>query len=1074
MKFRALDFGYDAEAAAVMMMKHQSDVSTIIIPCGVVYERDRLWNPRNDDVNYAKKKRKHWTANEQQEQEPNDASRKIPKQRDKNDTPLTTGPRLVTDQRTDSLPITAAPTNDARNVEQESTCLVANESLARKQPIELPFNVTKHFIKRILESLHSQASTIRLTSLPWHDGLRVSSRPKETPKFKLYTSTTALHNRQNPFMSCRVGPSNFESAVQALGPKLRVVSLSSSSSHPITCRWLALMRGNEGFGRNIAAFRQKEQSLLDQPTTTAIVPYVPSSSFGARDILTLAVQIVMATMAHQGATTKEASVPNNKTFHHDEEAADEPCLESNDGFLSLENKVHDNDAKAKKKAKKEMRKKRRREKRRNEETYTEKNPPESKKQRKVKKPEMQQQADNADTKSPNVDETANKRFCNSDRLKPVDITKVGLKNRSGNRPIEESRKPRWVEGLRSTDDAGSMAQSNIERPIRLDAGGLLQESAKHLSVRVQQHRLNLLPSFAAKPVCELRFIAARRSIVDARGVSQDHRVNKSNQRSIESETSLSQLNTTGFVRHYARSEVAGAKHALLAGRRENLSGNKPLPNSGTASVPKNAHPVEDARHGASRGEQRDVDDKIIHTQRTYQALEPCQNERCTTVVDQRTKPKCSLQPHCYEQHRLRAQVTAEAMIKRRPSVFSENQNEQISQSVTERKPSGSKQESTSTRNMCKESNHACQRSNSTIMINSFRKSARARQPAKQQPPSMAFQPHEPRGGTEVARSPAVQRHDYRVDGSNSMSDEKQASYYKWAVADPDPTEIPATPTVTVDVQPRTSNVSAMCKIQEPIPTQAYVRCLCSESFLESNPEIVVALAAGTRDRTTEGSSLPPVSLVDTTLLAQCRVDIETPDQRGIVIRRASQISTPGGAKDTILFLVELAAMHRYDRITVFIVLDIQNSDAMPIYLTKIHCAMSGQHDRGLSKVAVIPIPPGNVSSAIAKLVLRKPAPEQASLNEQAVELITAANFLAIDRASFLLDLMPSLTAYMALQCLLLLDQMRDHGAVGGFAALFTDHMLLHQVIFNITGKHTVNRMPPPTMTHLLRLLQAQL
>jgi hypothetical protein len=59
-------------------------------------------------------------------------------------------------------------------------------------------------------------------------------------------------------------------------------------------------------------------------------------------------------------------------------------------------------------------------------------------------------------------------------------------------------------------------------------------------------------------------------------------------------------------------------------------------------------------------------------------------------------------------------------------------------------------------------------------------------------------------------------------------------------------------------------------------------------------------------------------VVDTPLLDRCKVDIETPDQRGIVIRKTSQqLSAPETAKDTILFLVELAASmrRRYDRIT---------------------------------------------------------------------------------------------------------------------------------------------------------------
>jgi hypothetical protein len=216
------------------------------------------------------------------------------------------------------------------------------------------------------------------------------------------------------------------------------------------------------------------------------------------------------------------------------------------------------------------------------------------------------------------------------------------------------------------------------------------------------------------------------------------------------------------------------------------------------------------------------------------------------------------------------------------------------------------------------------------------------------------------------------------------------------------------------------------------------------------------------------------------LLDRCKVDIETPDQRGIVILNASHLRTPETAKATILFLVELAALRRYDRITVFILLDDPISDALPVYLAKIHCAMAGQHEQhGPSKIAVIPIPFDNVASAIAKLVrlaAGKSSPEQVAIADQATELVATSNSLAIERAFFLLDLVPSLSAYGALQSLLLADQLAGGGnpAAAGFAALLTDKMLRQQIILTVSSRQPGMSINPSAMTHLSRLVQAQL
>jgi hypothetical protein len=292
-----------------------------------------------------------------------------------------------------------------------------------------------------------------------------------------------------------------------------------------------------------------------------------------------------------------------------------------------------------------------------------------------------------------------------------------------------------------------------------------------------------------------------------------------------------------------------------------------------------------------------------------------------------------------------------------------------------------------------------------------------------------------------------------------------------------------------DYDPSTPRPIAMKNQVEPTQESSTlipaVRCLCSESFLESQAAIVAELSSGTWGSSpTESSTNRMVSLVDTPLLDRCKVDIETPDQRGVVILMASQqLSTSETAKDTILFLVELAAMRRYDRITVFILLDDPTSEMLPVYIAKIHCAMSGQHEkRGLSKMAVIPMPPNMISSAIAKLarLAGKTSPEQNDLDFHATELVATANPLAIERAFFLLDLVPSLSAYGALQCLLLADQLAagnnggDNDDAGGFAALFTNKMLRQQIILKIASKQLGMGINPSAMTHLSRLLQAQL
>jgi len=259
--------------------------------------------------------------------------------------------------------------------------------------------------------------------------------------------------------------------------------------------------------------------------------------------------------------------------------------------------------------------------------------------------------------------------------------------------------------------------------------------------------------------------------------------------------------------------------------------------------------------------------------------------------------------------------------------------------------------------------------------------------------------------------------------------------------------------------------------------------LCSETFLESWPGVVAALASGrwAKDpaESKEATEIPfsnpahgqKINLVDTPLVDACGVAIEGPDRCALLVFSVSSLEAVSDAKQIVLEVAELAAISRYTTLYIFLSYnDTTITSSIAKHLVHLQCAAVPSKGLTETKVSIKTASSDKLSTAIAQTIFRHPTthpPGGPALAESTIE--GASDSQLQERARFLLALLPVLSATGAIQCLLLAKQLLPNGSPTFRLVSTTENKRKSSQI----NHWSVTRTPHPCLLSTQKLFQNQ-
>lgn len=197
--------------------------------------------------------------------------------------------------------------------------------------------------------------------------------------------------------------------------------------------------------------------------------------------------------------------------------------------------------------------------------------------------------------------------------------------------------------------------------------------------------------------------------------------------------------------------------------------------------------------------------------------------------------------------------------------------------------------------------------------------------------------------------------------------------------------------------------------------------LCSEPFLESWGDVVAELASGRwkKDPHAPGRG---INLVDTALVNSCGADIEAPGRCGLLVYSVSALEAASDAREIVLEIVTLAAIGRYKCLYIFLSYDTDISPAIAKHVTQMQCATIRSNGLPEAKITIKTTSPATIATALAQTIFRLSARgEDRALEDSIMKGVSDSRMQ--ERARFLLDLIPVLSASGAIQILLLAQQL---------------------------------------------------
>jgi len=250
-----------------------------------------------------------------------------------------------------------------------------------------------------------------------------------------------------------------------------------------------------------------------------------------------------------------------------------------------------------------------------------------------------------------------------------------------------------------------------------------------------------------------------------------------------------------------------------------------------------------------------------------------------------------------------------------------------------------------------------------------------------------------------------------------------------------------------------------------------MKVLCSECFLQNYAETVAMLSSHSQAKFNRG-----IEVIDCPLVDQCGVDLELAGRSGMVVFPISSFLSEERSKYFIIDTAKLASTTRYRDIFVFLVYDVRVSSTIAQSIFKLQCSILS-HGLGASRMKFKSTSPMSLAESIAEVVTGGGlAIEEERLphNETLIGLLN--NEQMVERAIFLLNLLPTLCVHGALECLDLTrsvaKQLRKNDGTA-FGLLFTDHRMRQQIMFAATSD-THSSVHPNAMVQFSSLLRAPL
>ena len=214
----------------------------------------------------------------------------------------------------------------------------------------------------------------------------------------------------------------------------------------------------------------------------------------------------------------------------------------------------------------------------------------------------------------------------------------------------------------------------------------------------------------------------------------------------------------------------------------------------------------------------------------------------------------------------------------------------------------------------------------------------------------------------------------------------------------------------------TSRVQQDKKTEDESP----ICLLCSEAFIENFGQIISDIIRGDSivESNIESSTTArrPIRFIDSDLVDVCSVDIETPSRGAMVVSTISQIRNSGGIMTFFLpRIVALAATNRYDRLVVFVCVDVILDSAITRDLVRLQSAfLSCERELPRTQTSIQLCSKQSLGACISRTIYRTNGLFSDSLSQVDYWL---SDSRACQRLKFLLSIIPTLSATGALHWL---------------------------------------------------------
>ena len=268
---------------------------------------------------------------------------------------------------------------------------------------------------------------------------------------------------------------------------------------------------------------------------------------------------------------------------------------------------------------------------------------------------------------------------------------------------------------------------------------------------------------------------------------------------------------------------------------------------------------------------------------------------------------------------------------------------------------------------------------------------------------------------------------------------------------------------------------------EDIATVPSIRLLCSEAFLERWGQAVAMLSSGkwcnASQITSEVSGAEQIFAIgrkimvqDSPLVDNCNVDLELPGRCAVLVVATSSFLVNENAKRFVLRTTTLYALSRYRHLYVILVLDTATTPAIAHRIFQLQSSIVSYSSNESTQLHFKTTLSQSLAGSIAELVTGLGA----DMQDTDGLLKHLQNDQDIERALFLLSLLPTMCVYGALQTLHLAEAYSKERSINTtFGLLFSDKQLRQRIMFVATSTKAGN-VHPQAMMQLCEFLRAPL